>query len=131
MAVEFDNQRFNIAWKYMRYEIERVQRIVWNDEDLNGQSNSLGQVVFLNMALTYCFIIYEDITLPNREVGAEDWDDVRGRFNWHNHVRYFSDHGIVLKKIGDFFDLEVLSALNVDTQVLIDAQPDNDTPIYP
>lgn len=131
MFTPFHNQRYNIAWKYVRNKMYEVYRASWNDEDMIGKSKRMGFIGIIQMALDYCLIIYNDITLPNRVVGDETWEEVKARYDFDTHVKYFAKHNVNLKKIARYFDLEILAPLNNDSQVLIDAQPSNDIPIYP
>ena len=131
MPAPLVNQRYNIAWKYIRNKLYTVQRAAWNDEDMMGRTERLSFIAMAQMALDYCTLIYTDITLPDHEVGAETWDEVKARFDFDNMKTYFVKQGINLTKIAGFFDLEVLAPLNLDTQIMVDAQPDNDIPTYP
>ena len=131
MAIPLINQRYNIAYKYFRNEMYKVHRAAWNEEDLTGTTSKLPFVMFVQMCLTYCTMIYNDLTLPNKEVGAETWKEVKTRFDFDDHVKYFSSQGINLQKVAGFYDLESLAVTNRDWQYLIDQQPSNDEPTYP
>ena len=121
------NQRFNLAFKYLRGEIYKLNIRIAKDECLSNSSNGGEEILNYYAALHYMMLIYTDLTTGF--AAPTTWAEVKVEYDYENYRTCFGCKGINLVTLTEIFDLEAISLTNLDTPALIAAQATNDIPL--
>ncbi|PHS35727.1 MAG: hypothetical protein COA82_03690 [Alkaliphilus sp.] len=126
-AAAFINQRYNIAFKYLRRSVYENFLLVDNAECLTNTSNGLPTGINNYSALLYILTLYIEIT--DTYAIPTTLAELKTKFDYTTYRDCFACHNISLDDLVVIFDLEAIALTNLDTQVLIDAQPTYNIPV--